>query len=85
MEIIEAINSDKDWKDPKFDLSTVEGRQCALRSLGHYNGQIDGEWGITSRPALISFQNTVDLMADGVWGKQTNAAVSAALFVQKGE
>jgi hypothetical protein len=76
---IETINADKDWKDPKYDLSETEGRQGALNELGYWGGPIDGNWGPECRLALTQFQKKAGLQADGVWGPKTNAAVVTAL------
>lgn len=35
---------------------TVEQKQCLLRYLGYYTGQIDGIWGAKSRQAALDFR-----------------------------
>jgi len=75
--VIEAVRENA--PDPDLDLSTVDGRQEALRALGFYRGEVDGLWGPRSRGALIRFQDSVGLPADGVWGTETEAAVEEAL------
>ena len=45
--------------------------QLVLKSYGYYDGKIDGKFGNISRNALISFQNTNNIEADGIVGTQT--------------
>ncbi|KKL49114.1 hypothetical protein LCGC14_2318770 [marine sediment metagenome] len=77
--IIESINANQDWKDGKFDLSRISGKQEALSELGYYYYEIDGEWGYQSRYALTKFQREYGLVDDGVWGKKTALAILKAL------
>jgi hypothetical protein len=76
---IEETRAEKDWTDAKYDLEEVEGRQSALRDLGHYTGEIDGVWSLDCKFALTKFQKSVGLDPDGVWGPLTNVAVLSAL------
>ena len=62
-----------------YDLSTVSGRQQALKELGYYQAAVDGVWGPYSKGALTQFQYDKGLAADGVWGPITEAAMIAAL------
>ena len=64
---------------PKFDLSTVKGRQKALNALGYNLGKADGVWGPASKGALVRFQSDHDLVADGIWGRNSEAAMRKAL------
>jgi hypothetical protein len=77
--LIESVNADKDWADPKYDLEEIDGRQGALKELGYYEGEIGGAWSTECRYALTQFQTKAGLTPDGVWGPKTNAAVLAAL------
>ena len=45
--------------------------QLVLKSYGYYDGKIDGKFGNISKNALISFQNTNNIEADGIVGTQT--------------
>ena len=45
--------------------------QLVLKSYGYYDGKIDGKFGNISKKALISFQNTNNIEADGIVGTQT--------------
>ena len=45
--------------------------QLVLKSYGYYDGKIDGKFGNISKNALISFQNTNNIKADGIVGTQT--------------
>ena len=64
---------------PGYELTTVQGRQEALKALGYYTGAVDGLWGPESKGALMRFQSDHGLLADGVWGAATEAAVKTAL------
>lgn len=63
------------------DLSkdTVETIQEDLKTLGYYDGEIDGECGEETESALIAFQEAEGLTADGKWGPNTEAAMERAL------
>jgi len=54
-------------------------RQKALLKLGFYKGDIDGVWGPTSKTALVEFQKSAGLVADGVWGDRTTDAIRVAM------
>lgn len=75
--LIESVRANVE--EPLPDLSTVEGRQQALRDLGYYTGAVDGLWGPQSRGALIRFQDDRDLVPDGIWGPRTEEAIVGAL------
>ncbi len=45
--------------------------QLVLKSYGYYDGKIDGKFGNISKKALISFQNTNNIEADGIVGTET--------------
>lgn len=53
-------------------LSIVE-RQKFLREQGFYTGNIDGEWGKLSKQATKEFQKSQHILADSIWGKNTDA------------
>ena len=53
--------------------------QTALSRLGYAPGPIDGAWGAKTRGALVSFQAAKGLVADGVLGPKTIAALQAAV------
>jgi hypothetical protein len=65
------------------DLSSIKGRQTALNLLGYYVGSIDGMWGPASKQALVGFQSRNGLVADGVWGKNTEAMIKTKLAEMK--
>ena len=46
---------------------TAEQKQCLLRYLGYYKGDIDGIWGAKSRQAVIDFQKACMDSADGIF------------------
>lgn len=45
--------------------------QSKLRQLGYYNGSVDGIYGSLTRKAVISFQRSCGLTADGIAGPKT--------------
>ena len=49
---------------------TSEQKQCLLRYLGYYKGNIDGQFGTKSKDATKAFQRDYGLVADGIFGKQ---------------
>lgn len=53
----------------------VKAMQTALISLGVLNGSADGEFGPTTRAAVIDFQFLKGLTADGIAGANTHAAL----------
>ena len=53
--------------------------QKALKGAGFYQGPIDGKIGSKTKEAIIKFQKTNNLKADGVVGKRTSAELSKYL------
>lgn len=53
----------------------VSALQIRLAELGFYNGAIDGDFGSATESAIIEFQQSRSLTADGVVGAQTFAAL----------
>ncbi len=45
--------------------------QTKLKQLGHYNGSIDGIFGSDTKKAVIKFQKSCGLTADGIAGPKT--------------
>lgn len=45
--------------------------QSKLRQLGYYNGAVDGIYGSATRKAVISFQRSCGITADGIAGPKT--------------
>ena len=58
---------------------TIIQKQCLLRYLGHYPGDVDGIWGPASIAATESFQRGAGLDADGCFGPETEDAILAAI------
>ncbi|MDX2146460.1 MAG: peptidoglycan-binding protein [Planctomycetota bacterium] len=56
-----------------WPVSTVTGIQARLRSLGFYEGDIDGKIGPQTRAAIRLFQEEQKLDVDGIAGPQTQA------------
>ena len=44
--------------------------QIVLKSYGYYDGKIDGEFGSVSKNALLKFQSSNNIDADGIVGKE---------------
>ncbi|MEQ8752431.1 MAG: HEAT repeat domain-containing protein [Coleofasciculus sp. G1-WW12-02] len=57
---------------------TVQALQTRLKKLGYYEGDTDGVYGDTTRLAVIEFQESIDLDADGVVGLSTWTKLQAA-------
>ena len=49
----------------------VKDLQTRLSALGFYSGEIDGEFGPGTKEAVIAFQKTNGLEADGIVGEET--------------
>ena len=56
---------------------TTEQKQCLLRYLGYYAGQIDGIWGEQSQRATIDFQRSYmeQTEVDGIFGTATEKRI----------
>ena len=53
--------------------------QIALKSTGFYQGSIDGKLGPQTKEAIVAFQKSKGLTADGKVGTKTAAALAKAL------
>jgi len=62
-------------------FDTVLERQKALKALGFYKGTIDGMWGPVSKAALVEFQNSVGIEANGVWNEAVSEKARDAMTV----
>ena len=51
--------------------------QEALRSLGYYQGEVDGQFGNGTREAVLAFQKANGLDADGLAGEETLKKLSS--------
>ena len=59
---------------------TLEQKQCLLRYLGYYTGDIDGLWGEQSQQATINFQRDFGgISVDGICGEKTEKALRHAV------
>lgn len=58
---------------------TVEQKQCLLKYLGYYVGDLDGKWGQLSSVACKAFQKDYGLKADGICGPDTEKALKHAV------
>jgi hypothetical protein len=73
--LIEAIRRDHSEDHNPAGITTMEGRQRALKALGFYEEALDGVWGVESRRALARYQASRGLVADGLWGPETERAI----------
>ncbi|MDO8675842.1 MAG: peptidoglycan-binding domain-containing protein [Candidatus Omnitrophota bacterium] len=51
--------------------ATPEKVQAALKAAGFYNGRVDGKIGAGTKAAIVQFQRSQGLNADGVVGPKT--------------
>jgi peptidoglycan hydrolase-like protein with peptidoglycan-binding domain len=58
--------------------SEVSTLQSQLQALGYYDGPISGSFGSQTQAALIAFQQSQGLTADGIAGPRVNAALTTA-------
>jgi peptidoglycan L-alanyl-D-glutamate endopeptidase CwlK len=56
----------------------VKRLQTALRKAGFSPGKVDGDFGPATRAAVLSFQRSAGLLADGIAGPRTLAALKLA-------
>ena len=54
---------------------TAEQKQCLLRYLGYYAGEIDGIWGQKSRQATLDFQRSYMDNASGAFDSASEARI----------
>ena len=58
--------------------------QIILKNYGYYESKIDGDFGPASKKALKEFQNSNDLISDGILGNNTcNALINKQSIVRK--
>ena len=62
--------------------SEVVEIQTRLKKWGYYSGEIDGIFGTATKRAVISFQKKNGLVADGIAGSKTLAAMGISSTVQ---
>lgn len=75
-------------KNPTYEGVTtgdsVIGLQNALKSLGYYAAPVDGIFGDKTRAAVLAFQTSYSLVADGLVGTETMQALNDALAKRGG-
>ena len=64
------------WGDRSEMVTRIQTR---LREWGYYQGNVDGAFGQKTYDAVVHFQRTNGLPADGVVGAQTAAALGISL------
>ena len=58
---------------------SVTALQEALKTLGYDPGEADGKYGTATEQAVVAFQQSKSLTADGIAGPKTIAAINDAL------
>ncbi len=58
---------------------SVTALQEALQTLGYDPGEVDGKYGDATEQAVVAFQQSKSLTADGIAGPKTIAAINEAL------
>lgn len=65
-------------KEGMKDSSEVKAMQSRLIELGYLSGSADGDFGASTRAALIAFQKNAGLTADGIAGATTIKALNSS-------
>ena len=63
--------------------SQIKTMQTKLKNWGYYKGSVDGIYGPKTRAAVISFQKKNGLVADGIVGAKTLAALGMSTSTTK--
>lgn len=63
---------------------TNEQKQCLLRYLEYYDGDVDDVWGSESKKATKAFQKANGLSEDGVFGNATKKKVLEHIYKETG-
>lgn len=58
---------------------TIDQKQCLLKYLGYYGGEIDGSYGPQTRAATKKFQSDFGITIDGIAGGETEKALKHAV------
>ena len=62
--------------------SQVKTVQTKLKNWGYYTGSVDGIYGTKTKAAVVKFQKNNNLVADGIVGSKTAAALGMSLTTQ---
>lgn len=65
-------------KEGMKDSSEVKAMQARLIELGYLSGSADGDFGASTRAALVAFQKNAGLTADGIAGATTIKALNSS-------
>lgn len=65
-----------------LSANQVKTVQTKLKNWGYYTGAIDGIYGAKTKAAVKSFQKKNNLVADGIVGSKTAAALGMSLSTQ---
>lgn len=76
--VVKTVKIDSNEKT-KPQKATSKNIQIALKKAGFYKGAIDGKIGKDTKKAVLGFQKTNGLTADGVVGKKTWTKLSKYL------
>jgi Putative peptidoglycan binding domain/HEAT repeats len=61
----------------------VQKLQQQLLDLGYYNDKLDGQYGLTTQAAVAKFQQTKNILADGIAGSETRKSIEEAVAAKK--
>ena len=71
--------------NPGDSGAQVRALQTRLKELGYYTNTIDGEYGYSTRQAVIAFQKNNNLTQDGIAGETTLKKMVSSSAVKKGD
>lgn len=75
---VDAVPADAVLR-PGDSGDSVTTLQQALQTLGYDPGEVDGKYGDATEQAVVAFQQSKSLTADGIAGPKTIAAINEAL------
>ncbi len=78
-----SISYDNDIQvEAGLTTNQIKTVQTKLKNWGYYTGSVDGIYGPKTRAAVIKFQQKNNLVADGIVGSKTAAALGMSLTSQ---
>ena len=78
-----SVSYDNDIQvEAGLTTNQIKTVQTKLKNWGYYTGSVDGIYGPKTRAAVIKFQQKNNLVADGIVGSKTAAALGMSLTSQ---